>query len=289
VIGTETPLGLIAGAGRLPGLIARGARAAGRSVVVVGLRGFADGSLSQLSEAFCWAGLVRPGRWIRFLHRHGAREAVFAGAVRKANMYARWRLLRFVPDLRAIRVWYFRARHDKRDNAVLRAVAAELESEGIRVMSSVEFCPEHLAGVGPMTRTPVPRSCQADVSFGFQIARRSAALDIGQAVAVKERDIIAVEAMEGTDAMIRRAGRLCRNRGWTLAKVARPNQDMRFDVPTVGPETIRRLKDAGAACLVLEAGKTLILDRPETIALADRLGIAVVGRRAEDEAAPEAH
>ena len=168
-------------------------------------------------------------------------------------------------------------RHDHRDNAVLRAVADLLSGKGVELMSSVTYCREHLATEGLMTRRPVPRSAAGDMAFGFQIARRSAALDIGQSVAVKEGDIIAVEAVEGTDEMIDRAGRLCRKGGWTLVKVARPDQDMRFDVPAVGPETIRRLKQARGACLVLEAGRTLILDKPETLKLADACGIAVFG------------
>jgi len=131
-----------------------------------------------------------------------------------------------------------------------------------------------------MTRTPVPVAAAADVEFGFRIARASADLDIGQSLAVKECDIIAVEAMEGTDRMIQRAGELCRSGGWTMVKVARPEQDMRFDVPTVGPDTIRRLKECGAVCLVLEAARTLILDKPATLALADSLGIAVLGKKA---------
>ncbi len=114
-------------------------------------------------------------------------------------------------------------------------------------------------------------------------------LDIGQTLAVKECDVIAVEAIEGTDAMIRRAGRLCRTGGWTMIKVARPNQDMRFDVPTVGPQTLRNLKDARCACLVVEAGKTLIVDKPQTLALADELKIAIIGKQADEtEASDEA-
>ncbi len=277
----KAPLGLIAGAGRLPVLIAGGARRAGRPLVVVGIRGQADPALRDLAETFGWAGITRLGRWIRILRRHGVRQAVLAGGVRKANMYSPLRLLRYLPDLRTARLWYVRLRHDKRDNAVLLAVADELAREGIELMSSVEYCAEHLAAEGLMTKTPVPKSARADAEFGFEIARRSADLDVGQSVAVKERDIIAVEAMEGTDEMIARAGRLCRSGGWTLVKVARPDQDMRFDVPTVGPETIKALKSARAACLVLEAGRTIILDKPDTLALADSLGIAVVGKRAE--------
>ncbi|OPX25008.1 MAG: hypothetical protein B1H04_00925 [Planctomycetales bacterium 4484_123] len=273
------PVGLIAGAGRLPVLVAEGVRQAGRGLVVVAFRGLADPALRGLADRFNWAGVTRVGRWIRLLRRAGVKRAVLAGGVRKAEIYTPFRLLRYLPDMRALRLWYRKLRHDHRDNAVLLAVAGELAGEGIELMSSVEYCREHLASEGPMTRTPVPRKAAADVAFGFDLARRSAALDIGQALAVKEGDIIAVEAIEGTDRMIRRAGELCPSGGWTLVKVARPDQDMRFDVPTVGPETIRNLKAAGGVCLVLEAYRTLILDKPQTLGLADELGIAVVGKR----------
>lgn len=276
----QEPLGLIAGNGRLPVLIARGVRARSRRLIVVGLRGLADPALRELADRFAWAGVMRVGRWIRLLRRHGVRSAVLAGGVRKAEMYSPLRLLRYVPDLRTVRLWYRQLRHDRRDNAVLRAVADELAGEGIELMSSVEYCSEHLASEGLMTKTPVPGSARGDVEFGFRLARNSADLDIGQCIAVKERDIIAVEAMEGTDEMIQRTRLLCRTGGWTLVKVARANQDMRFDVPAVGPETIKHLKHAGCVCLVLEAGRTLILDKPATLDLADRCNIAVLGKRA---------
>jgi len=274
------PLGLIACRGRLPVLIAQGVRRSRRRLIVVGIRGQADASLRGLADVFAWAGITRLGRWIRLLRRNGVHSAILAGSVRKADMYSPVRLLRYLPDYRTARLWYSRLRHDRRDNSVLQAVADELAGEGIELMSSVEYCKEHLAGEGLMTSTAVPRAAEGDVEFGFRIARSSAALDVGQCVAVKERDIIAVEAMEGTDQMIERAGRLCRSGGWTLVKVARPHQDMRFDVPTVGPETIERLRAAGCVCLVLEAGRTVILDKPTTLELADRRRIAVIGKRA---------
>jgi len=272
------PVGLIAGNGQLPLLVARGLRQAGRPVVVVALRGQADPALRDLADHFAWAGVTRVGSWIRLLRRRGVRQALLVGGVRKADMYSPLRLLRHLPDLRTARLFYRTLRNDRRDNTMLTALADLLGREGIELMSSVESCREHLAESGLMTRTPVPRSAEGDVDFGFQIARRSAELDIGQSVAVKEGDIIAVEAMEGTDRMIARAGELCRKGGWTLVKVARPEQDMRFDVPTVGAETLRRLKDAGGVCLVLEAGRTLILDKPAVLELADKLGIAILGK-----------
>lgn len=272
-------VGLIAGNGRGPFLVARGMRQAGLRVVVLGLRGFASPRLAGLADEFRWVGLTRMGGWLRALRRAKVGRAVMIGGVRKGDMYSRWRLLRYIPDLRTALLWYVRVRKDKRDNAVLLAVADELGGKGIELVSSVEYCSEHLAGEGLMTRKAPPGGWEADVDFGWRIARASADLDIGQSVAVKERDIIAVEAIEGTDAMIRRAGELCPAGGWTLVKVARPEQDMRFDVPTVGPETIRNLRDAGCRCLAVEAGRTVIVDKPDTLALADTLGVAVVGRK----------
>ena len=275
------PVGLIAGSGRLPFLVAGGVRKLGHPLIVVGLAGSASPRLKDMADEFVWAGITRPGKWISTLRRCGVHEAIMIGGVKKKVIYSPLRLLRYIPDLRAVRIWYFRLRRDKRDNAVLLAVADELRNEGIELVSSVKYCTEHLADEGLMTHVPVPRGAEADVEFGWRIARASAELDIGQSIAVKERDIIAVEAMEGTDAMIRRTGRVCRVGGWTMVKVARPKQDMRFDVPTVGPGTLRNLKDAKCICLVVEAGKTLIVDKPATLALADRLKIAVVGKRAE--------
>jgi hypothetical protein len=279
------PVGLIAGYGRPPFLVAGGVRAAGRKLAVVGLRGLASPRLADLADEFRWAGVTRMGRWIAALRKWSVREAVLIGAVHKREIYSPFRLVRYIPDLRSVRVWYFGVRKDKRDNAVLLAVAEELRSEGIELVSCVSYCPEQLADEGLMTHTEPPGKVREDVEFGWRIAKASAGLDIGQAIAVKERDLIAVEAIEGTDSMIRRTGRLCRVGGWTLVKVARPDQDMRFDVPTIGPNTLRNLKDARCACLVVEAGKTLIVDKPTTLALADKLKIAVIGKRNDPSAA----
>ena len=275
------PVGLIAGSGRVPFLVANGVRKANKRLVVVALRGAASPRLKDLADVFDWRGVTRLGTWISTFQRHGVHEAVMIGGVRKRDMYSRLRVLRYIPDWRGACLWYRRTRKDKRANAILLAVADELRRDGIELVSSVQYCREHLADEGLMTRTPVPRVAENDVEFGWRIARASADLDIGQSIAVKERDIIAVEAIEGTDAMIQRAGEVCRIGGWTMIKVARPNQDMRVDVPTIGPQTLRNLKQAKCVCLVVEAGKTLIVDKPATLAVADRFKIAVIGKRAE--------
>ena len=273
------PVGLIAGAGRPPLLVADGIRKTGRPVIALGFRGLASPRLRDISDNFAWVGILQIGVWIHVLRSKGVREAVMIGGVQKRDVYAPLGFLRYIPDVRALRLWYSKLRKDRRDNAVLLAVADELRRSGIELVSCVKYCQEHIADEGAMTEVPVPRALETDIEFGWRIARSSAELDIGQAIAVKDSDIIAVEAVEGTDAMIRRAGRLCRVGGWTLIKVARPKQDMRFDVPTIGPETIRNLKDARCACLVVEAGRTMIVDKPATLALANELKIAVVGKR----------
>lgn len=272
------PIGLIAGYGRMPIATARGIKASGRRLVVIALRGFCNPRLADIADEFHWVGIARLGKWLSLLKRAGVRQAVMIGGVHKQSIYTPFRVLRYIPDWRAIRMFYGTLKKDRRDNAMLIAVADELQREGIQLVSSVTYCSEYLADEGLMTKTPPPGSAMQDIEFGWRIARASAELDIGQSLAVKEKAIIAVEAMEGTDAMIRRAGSICRSGGWTMIKVARPKQDMRFDVPTIGPETLRNLKEARCTCLVLEAAKTLIVDKPVTLALADNLKIAIIGR-----------
>jgi DUF1009 family protein len=284
---TPAPLGLIAGEGEFPKLVARGAHQAGRSVAIVALRGCADPALRELADTFCWRGIVQLGRWIRALKRAGCREVIMAGRVQKATMFAgpRWlQWLQYLPDLTSIRVWYFHTR-DKRNETLLRAVADELERRGLTLVDSTQYCPEALVKEGVLTPagtrplSEAPPAVQADADFAWPLARQIAALDIGQSLAVKEKEIIAVEAIEGTDKLIERAGQLCPQGGWTLVKVAKANQDMRFDVPTIGPHTIENLHAARARALVVEAGKTLLLERERTLELAARHRIALIGRK----------
>ncbi|MFQ5805217.1 MAG: LpxI family protein [Phycisphaerae bacterium] len=274
-----TPLGLIAGEGELPKLVAQGARRQGRTVTVVALRGCADPSLRGLADSFCWRGIVQLGRWIRALKRAGCREVIMAGRVRKATMFARprwWQWLQYLPDLTSIRVWYFHAR-DKRNETLLRAAAEEMQRRGLTLVDSTRYCPEALVEEGVLTPFDPPPAVRADADFAWPLAKQIAAMDIGQSVAVKEKEVIAVEAIEGTDKLIARAGQLCPQGGWTLVKVAKPNQDMRFDVPTIGPQTIENLHRARARGLVVEAGKTILLERERTLELASRRRIAVIG------------
>lgn len=274
----QDPLGIIAGAGRFPFLVAEGARAAGRPLVIVGLRGLADRSLADHADRFHWSGVVRLGRWIRLFRKAGVREAVMAGSVCKSEMYTRFRLIRYLPDWTSIKLWFFEVT-DRRNDTILRATADHMARKGITLVNSIQYCPDHMATEGVMTRRQLTEAQRADVEFGWRIAKEMGRLDIGQSIAVKEQEVIAVEAIEGTDRMIERAGELCRHGGWTLVKVAKPDQDLRFDVPTVGPDTITNLHRSRAAALVVEAGRTLVVDRPALLELADKLGIVVVGHR----------
>ncbi len=270
-------LGLIAGAGRFPFLVAEGARRAGCETVIIGLRGLASPDLESVADRFYWSGVVRLGRWLRIFRKEGVSRAIMAGSVQKSEMYGHFRLLRYLPDWTSIKLWFFTV-DDRRNDTLLRAAADVMADRGVTLENSVAYCPEALAREGVLTKTQPSDEQRRDFDFGWRIAKELGRLDIGQSVAVKEQEIIAVEAIEGTDAMIHRAGQLCRHGGWTLVKTAKPDQDMRFDVPTVGPETIENLHANGANALVVEAGKTLVVDAEKLIALADRRRMVVVGR-----------
>ncbi len=271
-------LGLIAGEGRLPFLIAAGARRAGLKVICVGLADNAEPSLSEEVDVFYRVAIARPGSWIRKLRKHGVTDAIIAGRVAKSRLFTPWRILRYLPDWRSFRIYYWRLRgKDKLTDSVLCALADELASGGIVLEDSTMYCKEHLATGGVMTENRPSPPVEGDIEFGWQIAKKLGELDIGQAIAVKEKEVIAVEAIEGTAKMIERAGEFCKSGGWTLIKTSKPNQDMRFDVPCVGPDTIRSLAENGAKCLVVEAGKTIIIGKPETIKLADEVGITILG------------
>jgi DUF1009 family protein len=275
----QNVLGLIAGEGRLPFLVAAGAKQAGLRVICVGLAETADRNLADEVDVFYRAAIARPGGWIRRLRKHRVTRTIMVGRVSKGRLFTPWRIVQYLPDWRAFRIYYWRLRgKNTQPDSLLCAVADELASGGIVLENSIMYCKEHLATAGVMTGTQVRASVEGDIEFGWQIVKKLGELDIGQAVAVKEKEVIAVEAIEGTAAMIERAGRLCRSGGWTLIKVSKPQQDMRFDVPCVGPDTIRSLAKNGGKYLVVEAEKTIVIDKPETIELANELGITILGR-----------
>jgi DUF1009 family protein len=276
-------VGIIAGQGTLPFLVARGMRAQGRRVHCVGLRGQWEEGLPACCDAFQEAGVLQLGRWIRLFRRAGVTEVTMVGRVSKKQMHDPWlmlKALRDLPDWRTVDLWFRRLRHDRRSATLLRVVADDLAKEGVILIDSTRYIPDHMATEGTMGSVAPDARAQADIAFGWPLLEKVGGLDIGQAISVRERDVIAVEAVEGTDAMIRRSGELCRARGWTLLKSARPGHDMRADVPTIGVQTIEGLAKAGAGCVALGVGRVILVDRPAVLAAADRAGIAIVGVKA---------
>ena len=274
---TDT-LGLIAGEGRLPFLVAAGAKKAGLQVICVGLAETVENNLADEVDVFYRVALARPGAWIRKLRKHSVTRTIMVGRVSKGRLFTPWRILRYLPDWRAFRIYYWRLRKkNKLTDSLLCALADELASGGIILENSIMYCKEHLATAGAMTAESLRPSVKGDIEFGWEIVKKLGELDIGQAIAVKEKEVIAIEAIEGTAEMIKRAGRFCKSGGWTLIKASKPQQDMRFDVPCVGPDTIRSLAENGSKCLVVETAKTIIIDKPETIKLANQLGVTIFG------------
>jgi DUF1009 family protein len=273
------PIGLLAGSGRFPILFAEAARRQGLSVACVGIRYEAPEELRDLCTSFQLVGIAKLGRMIRAFRRQGVERIVMAGKVTKNVIYTPWRMVQLCPDLRTVLWWYRRNRADNRDDSLLLSVIAEFEMDGMTFASALDFCPELLVKEGILTRRAPTTGERKDIEFGWNLAREMGRLDVGQSVAVKELATLAVEAIEGTDRCIERAGQLCRAGGWSLVKVAKPQQDMRFDVPTVGVTTIENLHEAGARVLAIEAGRTILLDEPEVIGLADHYGLSIVALR----------
>jgi DUF1009 family protein len=252
------------------------ARSVGLPVVCLGIRHMADPVLQGVAPRFEWTGVAQLGRVIRAFRRERVERFVMAGKVLKTVMFRPWRWLTLLPDWRMLRGWYRFPRRDNRDDAINLWIIAEFARDGIACESPLDLCPELLVNAGILTRRKPSRREEQDIAFGWHLAKEMGRLDVGQSVAVKERAVLAVEAIEGTDRNILRAGELCRSGGFTVVKVAKPHQDMRFDVPTVGVSTVETMRKAGGRVLAIEAGKTIILDQQETVALADRYGIAIV-------------
>lgn len=271
------PIGLLAGWGRFPIVFAHKAQSLGLPIVCVGLRGEASPELVPLVERFYWARPLQMGRMIRSFRREGVEQVVMAGKVHKANLlYQPWKLLTLLPDWRTVCWWYFHKRRDNRDDSLLLSMIEEFRRDGLRFESALTLCPELLVNPAILTRRRPTVREERDIAFGWELAKEMGRLDVGQSVAVKERSVLAVEAVEGTDRAILRAGELCRAGGFVVVKTAKPQQDMRFDVPTIGCNTIESLHRAGGRVLAIEAGKTIVLDPEQTVALADRCGITIV-------------
>ncbi len=275
-------VGLLAGAGRYPIVFAQMAREQGYTVHCMGVLGLVDEDLRELCTDFKMAPLARLGKAIRFFRQRGVDRVVMAGKIEKRVLFDPYRIVKLLPDWRTIHMWVRYAAENKKDDTLLLAVIREFARDNIAFESALDFCPELLVKHGFLTsRKPSPTQWK-DVRFGWSLAKEMGRLDIGQTVVVNDTAVIAIEAIEGTDECIRRAGGLCRRGGFTVVKVAKPQQDMRFDVPTVGVQTIQTMHEAGARVLAIEAGMTILLDEPEVLELANRFGIAIVSLNAEE-------
>lgn len=262
-------IGLIAGDGNFPIILSNGLREKGKKVIAVGLENITSPALENSVESLHWIKVGQLGRLIKIFKKEGINRVVMAGKVSKTFMFKDIR-----PDLRAISL-YLKLK-DRKDDTLLLGIVSELEKEGIKVEEPTRYVPHLLAEKGVITKRKPKKKELMDIEFGWPIAKEMGRLDIGQTVVVKERAVLSVEAIEGTDAAIRRAGELGRG-GIVVIKVAKPKQDMRFDAPVIGLNTIRTLKEAKAAVLCVEAGKTILLEKEDMIKLADKEKICIIG------------
>ena len=261
-------LGLIAGNGTFPFLVLEGAKKAGAQVAVAAIREETDQNIEKVSDNVTWVGVGQLGKMLRFFKKEGVEKAIMAGQVKHVQIFSS-----SIPDLRMVKMLLRLPR--KNTDALIGAVANELASEGIELIDSTFFLQEHLPQPGILTKRKPDERERGDIEYGLEVAHEIARLDLGQTIVVRGRACVAIEAMEGTDAVIRRAGDLVRGR-LTVVKIAKPDQDMRFDVPVVGLSTIQTMIDAGATCLCLTAGKTLMFEGAEMRQLADKNKIAIV-------------
>ncbi len=260
-------LGLIAGYGHFPLELARNLARAGYEVHCIAAKEETFPEIEDYVASTTWLHVGQLGAMIRAFQRHGIREVVMAGKVRKVHLFRNFR-----PDLVAMR--RLLKLKDRRDDTILLEIASLLEEQGIRLIEQTRYAGEMLARPG-LVAGPACEALLDDMRFGFRQAKAIAGLDIGQTVVVRDKAVMAVEAIEGTDEAIRRGGALAQKEGAVVVKVAKPQQDLRFDVPAVGPDTLRVMRQAGCTALCIEAEKTLLIERELFSDLAGSLGISV--------------
>ena len=283
--------GLIAGWGKYPLVLARAMKEAGHEVVCLGVLNHADPGLAEICDVFAYSGLARFGAASRFFRRHGVTEATMAGKIFKNMLLQPGFILRQLPDLYTIRVFapiFFGRKSNMNNDTLLLAVTGAFERKGIHFLPATDIAPELLVGRKLLTRR-VPTAAEwSDIRYGWPIARELGRLDIGQVVAVKNGVCLAIEGIEGTDETAERASSLNRGPGYTLVKVGKPNQDMRFDVPTFGFETLKTMVKTGANVLAIEADRSIFIERQEElVAFADAHDIAIVSLEESDLAREE--
>ncbi|MGE3779545.1 MAG: LpxI family protein [Pirellulaceae bacterium] len=275
----ESPVGLVAGWGRYPLVVAHELRRQGRRVVGLGIKDHADRELRSLCDAYQEVGLGKLGAAIRFFQRQGVRQATMAGKIHKVLLFQRFYMWKHFPDWRCCRVFFphfISHTQDRRDDTLLGAVVAAFAEDGICFAPATDFVPELLVKSGILAQRRPTSNEWKDIEFGWRVAKDIGRLDIGQSVAVKGQSVLAVEAVEGTDRCIQRAGELCPIGGFVVVKVAKPQQDMRFDVPTIGMGTLETLVAAGGRVLAIEADKTILIDDAAVTDFANQHGVSLV-------------
>ncbi|MDP2906021.1 MAG: UDP-2,3-diacylglucosamine diphosphatase LpxI [Candidatus Omnitrophota bacterium] len=263
-------IGLIAGNRKFPFLLAGEAKKKNYYLAAVAIKGDASPRLKNFVDKIYWVGLGELNRMIEIFRAEGITKIIMAGQVSPKRLFSKE--VKNSPELQCL----LGEITDRRADSIFRAIARRLEEAGLQLLDSTTFIEEYLPAKGVLTSAGPDAAAGADIKFGLDLARAIAGLDIGQTVAVKDKAIVAVEALEGTDNLIRRAGLLSRGSGVTVVKVSKPKQDARFDIPVVGLNTVRNLVKAGAKCLAIEAGKTLFIDRAQAVRLADKKGICII-------------
>ncbi|MGB7070810.1 MAG: UDP-2,3-diacylglucosamine diphosphatase LpxI [Pyrinomonadaceae bacterium] len=261
--------GLIAGNGQFPFLVAAGARKNGVSLAVVAIKEETDRRIEEFADNVVWIGIGQLGKMISFFKKEGVTKAMMAGQVRHVQIFSG-----SIPDVRMLKMLWNLPRRNT--DALIGGVAAEMAKEGIELIDSTFLIPDQLAPEGVISKRKPNAIESNNIAYGLRIAREIARLDLGQTIVVRASACVAIEAMEGTDETIKRAGTLA-NGKLTVVKVAKPDQDMRFDVPVVGVPTIENMIRAGATCLSVTAGKTLIFDREQMLDLANANKISIIG------------
>lgn len=279
---TSESIGIVAGWGEYPLAVARALREKGHTVVVAAVYDHAPKEIEALSHHVKWIGVCKLGGMQKFFQQHGVKHVCLSGKLFKDRiLFHGWGWMEHFPDWECIKtmlpMFYFR-HVNTNDDSLLGAVVASFGRHGIKTIPGTDFATQLIAEAGGLTRRKPSKSELDDIEFGWSIAKQMGGLDVGQSVTVRDRTILAVEAIEGTDACILRTGQICTRGGFTLVKVAKPQQDMRFDVPTIGPQTIEKMKFAGGKVIAIEAGKTILINREKTIQMADELGIAILSR-----------
>ena len=265
--------GLIAGNGKFPFLVVEGARSQGVELSVVAIKEETDPFIDEVSENVVWVGIGQLNKMFSFFKEHGVEKAIMAGQVKHVQIFSG-----AIPDLRMAKMLWNLPRRNT--DSLIGGIAAELAKEGIELIDSTHFIQDQLAPDGVLTKRKPNDDELENIEYGLHIAHEIARLDLGQTIVVRAKACVAIEAMEGTDATIRRAGELAKGKV-TVVKLAKPDQDMRFDVPVIGVPTIETMIAAGATCLSITAGKTLIFDRDDVIKLANKNKITIIGNSSE--------